>query len=57
MKGIGEKYLGHLIITSNSSHFFNKTDFEQYLFQYAENHLLFNSDARLTHPHFKTVKN
>ena len=28
-----EKGLGHLFITSNSSHFFNKTDFEQYLFQ------------------------
>ena len=25
------KVLGHLFITSNNSHFFNKTDFEQYL--------------------------
>ena len=33
MKGIREKYLGHLVITSSSSHFFNKTDFEQYLFK------------------------
>ena len=31
-KGIGEKYLWYLFITSSSSHFFNKTDFEQYLF-------------------------
>ena len=27
-----EKGLEHLFITSRSSHFFNKTDFEQYLF-------------------------
>ena len=27
-----EQGLGHLFITSSSSHFFNKTDFEQYLF-------------------------
>ena len=33
MKGIGEKDLEHLFITSSSSHFFNKTDFEQYLFE------------------------
>ena len=32
IKGIGEKYMGHLFITSSISHFFNKTDFEQYLF-------------------------
>ena len=30
--GIVEKGLGHVFITSSSSHFFNKTDFEQYLF-------------------------
>ena len=27
-----EKGLGHLFITSSSSHFFNKTNFEQYMF-------------------------
>ena len=32
-KGIVEKGLGYLFITSSSSHFFNKTDFEQYLFK------------------------
>ena len=32
-KGIGEKDLGHFIITSNGSLFFNKIDFEQYLFE------------------------
>ena len=32
IRGIVEKGLGHLFITSNSSHFFNKTDFEQCLF-------------------------
>ena len=32
IKKIVEKSLGHLFITSNSSHFFNKTDFMQYLF-------------------------
>ena len=32
-KGIGEKYLGRLFVMSRSSHFFNKTDFEQYLFK------------------------
>ena len=26
-----EKRLGHLLIISSSSHFFNKTDFEQYI--------------------------
>ena len=31
-KGNWEKGLGYLFVTSNSSHFFNKTDFEQYLF-------------------------
>ena len=31
-KGIVEKHLGLLFITLNSSYFFNKTDFEQYLF-------------------------
>ena len=31
-KGIREKYLGHFFVTSSSSHFFNKIDFEQYLF-------------------------
>ena len=31
LSGIVEKGLGHLIITSSSSHFFNKVDFEQYL--------------------------
>ena len=30
-KEIAEKGLGQLFITPNSSHFFNKTDFEQYL--------------------------
>ena len=30
-KEIVEKGLGHLFITSNSSHFFNKTDFKQCL--------------------------
>ena len=29
---IEEKRLGCLFVTLNSSHFFNKTDFEQYLF-------------------------
>ena len=33
IKGIGEKYLGHVFITSSSSRFFNKTDFEQYHFK------------------------
>ena len=33
MKRIVEKGLGHLFIISSSSHFFNKTDFEQYLFK------------------------
>ena len=32
IKEIVEKGLRHLFITSNSSHFFNKTDFELYLF-------------------------
>ena len=32
-KGSCEKTFGHLLITSNSSHFFNKTDFEQYFFK------------------------
>ena len=31
IKRIVEKGLGHLFITSGSSHFFNKTHFEQYL--------------------------
>ena len=30
--GIVEKGLGHVFIASSSSHFFNKTDLEQYLF-------------------------
>ena len=34
---IVEKGLGHLFITSSSSHFFNKTDFPQYLFKYCIN--------------------
>ena len=34
-KGNEKKGLGHLFITSSSSHFFNKTDFEQYLFKRA----------------------
>ena len=33
-RGILEQGLGHLLITSTSSHFFNKTDLEQYLFNY-----------------------
>ena len=33
IKGIVEKDLGHLFITSSSSHFFNKTNFERYLFK------------------------
>ena len=32
-KGNWEKYLWHLFITSSSSQFLNKTDFEQYLFK------------------------
>ena len=32
-KVIVEKGLGHPIISSSSSHFFHKTDFEQYLFK------------------------
>ena len=32
IKKIVEKGLRHLFVTSSSSHFFNKTDFEQYLF-------------------------
>ena len=32
-KGNREKRFGHLFITSSCSHFFNKTDFEQYLFK------------------------
>ena len=31
IKEIVEKGLGHLFVISNSSHFFNKTDFELYL--------------------------
>ena len=31
-KGIVEKSLGHMFITSSSSYFFNKIDFEHYLF-------------------------
>ena len=31
IKEIVENGFGHLFITSSSSHFFNKTDFEQYL--------------------------
>ena len=31
-----EKGLGHLFISSTSSNFFNKTDFEQYLFEKAK---------------------
>ena len=31
-KGNCGKSLGHIFITSSRSHFFNKTDFEQYLF-------------------------
>ena len=34
MKGIGEKYFGHVFITSSSSHFFNEIEFEQYLFKF-----------------------
>ena len=33
IKIIVEKGLGHLFITSSSAHFFNKTDFEHYLFK------------------------
>ena len=33
-KGNCRKYLGHLYITSSSSHFLNKTEIEQYLFKY-----------------------
>ena len=29
-----EQGLGHLLITSSSFHFFNKTDLEQYLFDF-----------------------
>ena len=32
-KGNCGKVLGHLFITSSNSHFFNKTDLEQYLFK------------------------
>ena len=32
IKEIVEKGLGHLFVALNSSHFFNNTDFEQYLF-------------------------
>ena len=28
-----EQDLGHLFLTSSNSHFFNKTDFKQYIFQ------------------------
>ena len=28
-----EKSLGHLFVTSSSSYFFNKTDFERYLYK------------------------
>ena len=31
-----EKGLGHFFVTSSSSHFFNKTDFEQYVFNVNE---------------------
>ena len=34
-KGMVEKGLGHLFSISSSSHFFNKTDFKQYLFKEA----------------------
>ena len=32
IREIGKKYFGHLFITSSSFRFFNKTDFEQYLY-------------------------
>ena len=32
-KGTVEKDLGHLFITTSNSHFFNKSDFEQYFFE------------------------
>ena len=37
-----EKSLGHILIPSRSSHFFNKTDFEQYLFKPFKNEDLLN---------------
>ena len=33
MREIVEKDLGHLLITSSSSYFLNKSDFEKYLFK------------------------
>ena len=33
IRGMVEKGLGTLFITSSISHFFNKTDFKQYLFK------------------------
>ena len=33
IRGIAEQDMGHFFITSSSSHFLNKTDFEQYLFK------------------------
>ena len=33
IRGTVEQGLGNLFVASSSSHFFNKTDFEQYLFE------------------------
>ena len=33
IRGLVEKGLGYLFITSSSFHFFSKTNFEQYLFK------------------------
>ena len=35
IRGIGEKYLGHLFITSSSYYSFKKTDFKLFLFEVA----------------------
>ena len=35
IRGIAEQGLGHFFITSSSSRFFNKTDFEKHLFKLA----------------------
>ena len=39
-RGIAEKGLEHLFITSSNSQFFNKTDLEQYLFKEREKLIL-----------------
>ena len=42
IRGTVKKGLWHLLITSSSSHFFNKTDLEQYLFKTARSKFMRN---------------